>query len=81
MILPVVVRPKAEADIRTIFEENEVIQVGLGERFRDRVHEVFVRIESMLNSMAWSGRMCVRFGSSDSNMWCTTSFSMIGSRF
>ena len=45
--LPVILRPLAEADIRETRENYEAIQVGLGDRFVDRVREVLERIELM----------------------------------
>jgi plasmid stabilization system protein ParE len=47
MSLPVILRPAADADIEATRDELERSQVGLGDRFVDRVREVLERIESM----------------------------------
>ena len=47
MSLPVILRPRAEADIRESFDSFESIRAGLGDRFVARVREMLERIEFM----------------------------------
>jgi plasmid stabilization system protein ParE len=47
MSLPVILRPKAEADIQTIHDELQQLQSGLGGRFVERVRQVLERLELM----------------------------------
>jgi hypothetical protein len=47
MSLPVIVRPDAEADIRAIRAQLDVIRDGLGDRFAIRLQDVLERIEFM----------------------------------
>jgi plasmid stabilization system protein ParE len=55
MSLPVILRPAADADIQTTHDYFEQVQTGLGDRFVDRVREVFERIEAMpeLYGVVW----------------------------
>jgi len=45
MSRPVVVRPDAEADIRSTRAALDQARAGLGDRFADKLRDVFVRIE------------------------------------
>ena len=47
MSLPVILRPAADADIQTTYDELEHCRAGLGDRFISRVREVLERIEAM----------------------------------
>ena len=47
MSLPVILRPAAEADIETTYDELEQCRPGLGGRFVQRVRELLARIEAM----------------------------------
>lgn len=47
MSLPLIVRERAETDIRVAHEEFETIRTGLGLRFASRVRETFEHIEAM----------------------------------
>jgi toxin ParE1/3/4 len=47
VILPVIVRPAAQADIEAAHAEFEQISLGLGRRFAARLREVLQRIEAM----------------------------------
>ncbi len=62
MSRPVILRPAAEADIQTTYDELEEIQPGLGKRFIVRVREVLERIETMpeLHAIIWHDVRAVR---------------------
>ncbi len=47
MSAPLIVRPDAEADIRAIHAQLEVIRQGLGDRFAIRLRDVLEHIEFM----------------------------------
>ena len=47
MSLPVILRPSAEADVRTTYRYLESVQAGLGGRFVARVRELLERVEAM----------------------------------
>jgi len=55
MSRPVTLRPEADADIQVIHDELEQSQAGVGDRFIDRVLEVFERIEAMpeIHGLVW----------------------------
>jgi plasmid stabilization system protein ParE len=55
MSLPVLVRPEAENDIRSIRVELETVQQGLGDKFALRLAELLQRIEFMpgLYGLVW----------------------------
>lgn len=50
MSRPLIVRAKAEADVRKIHEYLDATQIGLGDKFAARLRQVFERIESMPES-------------------------------
>ncbi len=62
MTRSVILRPAAEADIQTTFDELEEIQPGLGKRFIVRVREILERIETMpeLHAIIWNDVRAVR---------------------
>ncbi len=62
MSLPVILRPDADADIQTIYDELEQVQTGLGDRFVARVREVLERVESMpkMYGVVWHDVRAVR---------------------
>jgi len=55
MSAPLIIRPEAEEDIRTIHDALEQVHIGLGKRFVSRVREVLQRVESMpeLHGVVW----------------------------
>jgi toxin ParE1/3/4 len=59
---PVILRPDAEADLQTTFNELEAVQSGLGLRFIARVREVLERIEALpeLHGVVWQDVRAVR---------------------
>jgi toxin ParE1/3/4 len=61
-MLPVILRPEAEADIRVIHSQLEEVRPGLGTTFVDRVREVLERIEKMpeLHGAIWEDVRAVR---------------------
>ncbi len=62
MSLPVILRPEADADIQSTFDELEHVQVGLGDRFIGRVREVLERVEAMprMYGVVWQDVRAVR---------------------
>lgn len=59
---PVILRPAAEADIRSTYAELEKVQTGLGMRFVARVRDVLERIEALptLYAPVWNDVRAVR---------------------
>jgi plasmid stabilization system protein ParE len=55
MSLPAILRPEAEADIRTIYGYLEQVRLGLGKKFLSQLTEVLERIESFpeLYGVVW----------------------------
>lgn len=47
MSVPVILRPEAECDVRTIHADLERIQPGLGDHFKRRLKDLLARIEFM----------------------------------
>ena len=47
MSVPVILRPIAEADVRSIHSELETIRTGLGSQFSTRLQVLLERIEAM----------------------------------
>ena len=62
MVLPLILRPAADADIQATHDELEQTQAGLGDRFVAQVREVLERIESMLElfGLLWQDVRAVR---------------------
>lgn len=62
MILPLIVRPPAEADIREVREGYDAVRPGLGAQFAARVRAVLERIEAMpeLYGVVWKDVRAVR---------------------
>ena len=62
MSLPVIMLPRAEADVIDIFGDLESIRTGLGKRFLLRLREVLTQVESMpeLFGVVWQDVRAVR---------------------
>jgi hypothetical protein len=80
MILPLILRPEADSDIRQAFYKLERIRFSLGRRFTDQLRVVLERIELMpeLAGFIWRDVRAVRVKSF--HTMSITWFLKIGSR-
>jgi toxin ParE1/3/4 len=62
MSMPVILRPRADADVVEIFGDLEFIRAGLGKRFLARLREMLERIEWMpeMFGVLWQDVRAVR---------------------